>query len=110
MPLKLGLPSAVGRGRDAGPRVERVTANAIPAPTTADRTTMTIIAALIRLAMANLLRSLSILVYKGRCRHDNPGRINVKRLPLHLRRGTSVTLNCTPYSFDLSFSFYDACH
>jgi len=48
-------------GLDAIAGVERVTASAIPAPTTADKMTMTIIEALIRLGMANLLRSYSCL-------------------------------------------------
>src|SRR6266850_2615282 len=55
MPLKLGLPSDVRAGPDAGPVVERTTAIAIPAPTAAERMTIAIIEPLIRLAMANLL-------------------------------------------------------
>src|SRR5438093_10966783 len=53
MPLKLGLPSDVRADPDAGTALERVRAIAIPAPTAAERMTITIVEPLIRLLMVN---------------------------------------------------------
>src|SRR5438046_9465415 len=85
MPLKLGLPSDVRADPDAGTALERVTAIPIPAPTAAERMTITIVEPLIRLLMVNLPeQSIShprLMIPRCRlmrCRHDNPRRINFK--------------------------------
>src|SRR6266568_5603823 len=85
MPLKLGLPSDVRADPNAGTALERVTAIPIPAPTAAERMTITIVEPLIRLIMVNLPeqsishpRLLIPSCQLMRCRHDNPRRINVK--------------------------------
>src|SRR5438093_13775389 len=84
MPLKLGLPSDVRADPDAGTALQRVTAIPIPAPTAAERMTITIVQPLIRLLMINVPeQSIShprLLIPSRqlmRCCHDNPRRINV---------------------------------